>query len=166
MSVHPASLTGEKLLAECDERRLRRGGPGGQHRNKVETAVELTHRPSGVAAEANEKRSQQQNREVALFRLRIRLALSIRTEPLNTPSELWASRSKGGKLSINPSHEDFPTLLAEALDYLASQDWENSAAAEALAVSTSQLVKLLKHEPAALKMLNDQRKERGLKPLN
>ena len=166
MAPHPASLTSERLLAECDERRLRRGGPGGQHRNKVETAVELTHKASGVAAEANEKRSQQKNREVATFRLRVRLALAIRTERVPKPSEMWASRTKAGKLAINPSHEDFPTLLAEALDHLVMNDWETSATAKQLGVSTSQLVKLLKHEPAALKLLNDQRNERGLKPLN
>ena len=55
--MHPARLPIDELLADCEERRLRRGGPGGQHRNKVETAVELTHRPTSVAAEANERRS-------------------------------------------------------------------------------------------------------------
>ncbi|MFN5707736.1 MAG: peptide chain release factor family protein, partial [Planctomycetota bacterium] len=64
MASHPASLPEEKLLADCDVVRTRRGGPGGQHRNKVETAVVITHRPSGVSAEANERRSQAENRKV------------------------------------------------------------------------------------------------------
>ena len=37
--IHPAALPFDALLKECEVRRLRRSGPGGQHRNKVETAV-------------------------------------------------------------------------------------------------------------------------------
>ena len=59
----------EQLLAECDVRASRRSGPGGQHRNKVETAISLHHLPTGVRAEASERRSQAQNQTQALFRL-------------------------------------------------------------------------------------------------
>ena len=89
--VHPAALPPEKILAQCEARRLRRSGPGGQHRNKVETAVALLHKPSGVKAEASERRSQAENRAVALFRLRVNLALEVR-RPVETgiaPSSLW-----------------------------------------------------------------------------
>ena len=164
--MHPARLPIAQLLEDCDERRLRRGGPGGQHRNKVETAVELTHRPTGVGAEANERRSQQQNREVALGRLRLRLALAIREEEEYWPSELWVGRCRGTRIEVSPRHDDFPALLAEALDVLNSVNWDTSAAVERLGITTSQLVKLLKLEPAALKMLNEQRGRVGLKPLN
>src|SRR4051794_34577549 len=100
---HPAAFSGEKLLSECDIRFTRRSGPGGQNRNKVETAVILTHRPTGLTAEANEARSQSQNREAALFRLRARLAIEVREplEPDAKPSPLWQSRCRGGRISIN-----------------------------------------------------------------
>jgi protein subunit release factor B len=49
------------------------GGPGGQHRNKVESGVRLTHRPSGVVVSASERRSQAANREMAFDRLAERL---------------------------------------------------------------------------------------------
>ena len=164
--LHPAQLPADELLAECNERRLRRGGPGGQHRNKVETAVELTHEPTGVAAEANERRRQQQNRQVAIFRLRLRLALAVRSQPEpREPSELWLTRRKGQRIAVSDSHEDFPALLAEALDHLAASDWDAGTASDRLGVSTSQLVKLLKLEPAALEMLNAKRTERGQGPL-
>ena len=165
MRDHPASLDPERLLKECDQRFLRRSGPGGQNRNKVETAVILTHRPTGLVAEANERRSQSENREQALARLRIILALQIRLPVGNTPSALWQSRLRGGRISVNPSHEDFPTLLAEALDTIVSFDADIHAAAERLGCSPSQLVKFLKEQPKALAMLNATRLEKGLRPL-
>ncbi|MEO0532176.1 MAG: peptide chain release factor-like protein [Planctomycetota bacterium] len=163
--MHPASLSAESLLAECDERRLRRSGPGGQHRNKVETAVVLTHRPTSLSAEANERRSQQQNREVAVRRLRVRLAVEHRQPAADAASDLWRSRTRGTRLTVSTEHADFPTLLAEALDQIAAADWDEAAAAETLGVSRTQLVKLLKAEPTAFALLNRHRVDHGRSPL-
>lgn len=49
-------------------------GPGGQHKNKRSTAVRITHLPSGIKAIAEEERSQAANKEIALRRLKERLA--------------------------------------------------------------------------------------------
>jgi len=51
----------------------RASGPGGQHRNVTDSAVRIRHLPTGVVAQASESRSQAQNREVAMERLRIAL---------------------------------------------------------------------------------------------
>jgi hypothetical protein len=171
-SLHPASLPVEELLSQCDVRRQRRSGPGGQHRNKVETAVILTHRPTGFSAEANERRSQSENHAQAVFRLRMLLAMQFRTpaashenNPLPEPSPLWRQRCVNQRIKIREDHPDFPALLAEVLDVLARADYDLKTAAEHLGSTPSQLVKLLKIEPKALAVINNERQSRGLFPL-
>lgn len=55
--------------ADIEESFARSGGPGGQHVNKVSTAVTLRHRPSGVSVTVQDSRSQAANRELARARL-------------------------------------------------------------------------------------------------
>jgi hypothetical protein len=169
MAIHPAKLTEQELLADCDIARLRRGGPGGQHRNKVETAVAITHRPTGIRGEASERRSQAENLRVAVGRLRVRLAVEIRPTEFDlsaAPSELWRSRVSRGRLSINATHIDFPALLAEALDVVTLAEFDVAAAAKTLGITTTQLVRFLQEEPAARTAINNARRQRGLRPLH
>ncbi len=56
-------------VADLEESFARSGGPGGQHVNKVSTAVTLRHRPSGVSVTVQDSRSQAANRELARARL-------------------------------------------------------------------------------------------------
>ena len=166
MTLHPATLEASQLLSDCRVRRTRRSGPGGQHRNKVETAVVLEHLPTGVSAEANERRSQHENHAVAVFRLRVKLALAVRVPPpTDGPSPLWRSRTRCGRISVNPEHADFPALLAEALDTIAHHGFDAPAAAGALGCTPTQLVKLLRLEPAALRLVNEGRLTAGLHAL-
>jgi protein subunit release factor B len=68
---HPPShqTDREALERDCDVEFFVAGGPGGQHRNKVETGVRLTHRPTGIVVTATERRSQSANREAAYERM-------------------------------------------------------------------------------------------------
>lgn len=164
---HPACQPEDDLLLDCEIRRTRASGPGGQHRNKVETAIQMVHLPTGVTAAASERRSQDQNRSMAVQRLRLQLAIEHRTVTAAEvlPSKLWRSRCQGGRIQCNDRHGDFPALLAEAMNAVDAKASDVRVAAAALGCSTSQLVRFLAKAPDALKRVNDDREQQGLRKL-
>ncbi len=167
-SPHPACIDEADLLAQCDLSKGRSSGPGGQHRNKVETLVRLHHTPSGIDAHAGERRSAIENRAVAIFRLRLALATEVRTPvPIgDVRSELWLTRcTRDGKVPVNPEHKDYPALLAEALNVTWAAGLDPKKAALRLCCSMSQLVKLIKDHPHALVRLNEARTDAGMHTL-
>jgi protein subunit release factor B len=76
----------ESLERDCDMDFFIATGPGGQHRNKVETGVRLVHRPSGIVVTATERRSQHANREAAFERMASRLEELGREEVPRIPT--------------------------------------------------------------------------------
>ena len=163
--MHPSCLPPDELAKDCEWQFARRSGPGGQHRNKVESAAIVHHKPTGMVAEANERRSQAKNREVALARLRLALAVAHRTQPVAAPSPFWAAHINGSRLRVAADHANLPAMLAELLDWLAGHDCDLAAAADWLAVSKTQLVNLLATHPPALALVNRQRAALGLRTL-
>lgn len=69
----PYDVTPDGLARDTEVEYFRSGGPGGQHKNKTETAVRLVHRPSGITVVATRQRSRLQNLEDAFARLEERL---------------------------------------------------------------------------------------------
>ena len=63
---------------------------------------------------------------------------------------------------MSATHEDFPALLAEALDVLAACDTDPKRSAARLNCTPSQVVRLLKLDPRALMLVNQWRNERKL----
>jgi len=165
---HPSTLEEDDFLAQCELSFGRATGPGGQHRNRVETAVVFVHKPTGLEAGASERRRQFDNRIAAIKRLRLKVAVRARTtvDPERyRPSKLWASRRQGKQMSINPEHRDYPALLAEALDLLFARRYDVAGTAGILGISMSQLVKLIRHQRDAHRWMNEGRARCGLQEL-
>ncbi|MDP7069766.1 MAG: peptide chain release factor-like protein [Phycisphaerales bacterium] len=162
--VHPACLDDDQLRKECEESFGRQRGPGGQHRNRRDSAVHLRHVPSGVEILAAERRSQQDNRRVAWRRLRLKLARRVRRR-IDTNryacSDLWKRRRQGSRMGVSPRHADYPPLLAEAMDVIEARAWDVAGAAGTLGITMSQLVRLVRHDAGAFDRVNRGRLARG-----
>jgi hypothetical protein len=78
----------------------------------------------------------------------------------------FGNRGAGGALKVSASHDDFPALLAEALDVLAAHDADPKRSAARMSCTPSQLVRLLKVDPRALLLVNQWRKDRQLHTLH
>lgn len=191
-SRSPVYLEPEALERACRMERLRRSGPGGQNRNKVETAVRFYHPATGLVGEATERRYQGENRKIALERLRIEIALTVRSavppslapsadvklgalenlEPSKIPASAdaraslrWFARLQGGKIRVAPSSFDYAILVSEFFDVFEANGENLPATAAALETTASQIVRFLSAVPKCLEELNRRRTRLGLSRL-
>jgi hypothetical protein len=170
---HPAILPEETLTTQCRMSQLRRSGPGGQHRNKVSTAIQWLHEPTGITAEASESRDQNRNRREALLRLRIRLAIRLRSAMVaGEPSQTADSRSNelrelgnARRLKVSANNEDYSAILALVLDDLHRAGGQPSLVGPLWNASTTAVVSLVAVWPAALQEVNRWREHHGRGPL-
>jgi hypothetical protein len=154
-----------QLLGECAVHAYKASGPGGQHRNKVSSAIRLQHGPSGLTAHADESRSQHANKAAALKRLREKIAISFRV-PL--PADVaWPENVHvvDRRLRVAASNPSLPHVLALCLDALAAAEGRPAGAGEKLGVSSSSLTRCLAAHPAALAEANRIRAAHGHGPL-
>ncbi len=151
-------LDDEALLKQCKEDRYKSGGPGGQRRNKVETALKLHHEPSGASVHSDDSRYLQRNRLRAVRRLRERIALDVRVpfdiESPDLPEEFIKQRGPRGTLGVNEKNPIYPIVVATALDALQATGGSYARTADALGITTSQLVKFLKSDRAIQRALS------------
>eukprot|EP00850_Spirogloea_muscicola_P012155 SM000077S21629 [mRNA] locus=s77:587798:590727:- [translate_table: standard] len=170
-------LADAELLRQCQVDTFRASGPGGQHRNKTESAVRLRHTPTGLVSQSSEQRSQITNRATALYRLRQVISLKVR-RPLEVaeyeaPEELLrilppsaaVRQSRGYKQFVGPNHPDFLLGMQALLDVVAAYKGSVSDAAAIIGVSTGALSKVLLSDKSLMQEVNDLRAAQGLKPL-
>lgn len=93
--MQPAPLRDEDLR----ESFARSSGPGGQHVNKVSTAVTLTHLPTGLSVTVSDSRSQSMNRKIARERLAKKLEERRRSRRLKARAEASKARRRLAKRS-------------------------------------------------------------------
>lgn len=91
---HDKSRARELVRSDVREEFYKASGAGGQHRNKTQSAVKLTHTPTGVTAISADERSQHQNREIAWKRLTERVTSAAHEERLSENADVKASQFK------------------------------------------------------------------------
>jgi hypothetical protein len=157
--------------AACEVDRYRSRGPGGQHRNKTESAIRLRHRATGVIAHADERRSQAENRAQAVERMREHLAFDVR-EPVDlarwTPPAPLAALVEGGAAKVGARTRRKPEFLcafAQLLDLFVACGAEVGATADRLGITTGACSRLLLIDDRTARAVNQLRSQRGLRPL-
>ncbi|KAI6691357.1 hypothetical protein NL676_028185 [Syzygium grande] len=169
-------LTDEELMKQCEMGTFKASGPGGQHRNKRESAVRLKHVPTGIIAQAVDDRSQHKNRASAVLRLRTLLALKVRNavnlEAYSPPKELLQilplkSTVRGSDCGpqIGPNNPKFMLGVQALLDLLSALEGSVSEAAKLLGLSTGALSRLILSDDSLRLAVNELRASKGLKSL-
>jgi hypothetical protein len=161
----------DALIAQCEVDRYRASGPGGQHRNKTESAVRLRHRLTGVSAIGEDSRSQSENKLHAVRRLRSAIALEVR-EPVRldgfVPSPRLAALVAGGTAPLGAKTRvtgGYWAAIGELLDLIVAGGLEIGAAAQRLGITTGALSKLLLHDDLVARRVNDLRRANNMRPL-
>ncbi|CAF2056567.1 unnamed protein product [Brassica napus] len=144
----------EELMKQCKFETFRVSGPGGQHRNKRDSAVRLKHLPTGIVAQAVEDRSQHKNRASALNRLRTLLAIKVRNkvdiDAYSPPPELLqilppksTIRTSSSGSQIGPNNPKFVPGMQALLDVISASDGSIADSAKLLGLSTGGLSRLI-----------------------
>ncbi|XP_057789646.1 uncharacterized protein LOC131006513 isoform X2 [Salvia miltiorrhiza] len=155
------AMTDEKLMSQCEMGTFKVSGPGGQHRNKRESAVRLKHLPTGIIAQASEDRSQHKNRAVALSRLRKLLALKELVQILPTKSTIRLDKGS----QIGPNNPKFALGMQALIDLIFAAGGSVSDAAKKLGLSTGALSRLILSDDSLRHAVNEFRVDKGMKPL-
>lgn len=152
-----------ELLNECEVDTLRASGAGGTRSDTAENTVRIQHEPTGIQVKAQDTRSQQKNRELALRRLRRKYALQIRhevdPEQIRVPPNLESYIQNGFR--IKQKNQWYPFLVKFVLDLFNACEGRLSETSDQIDTSTGQLVSFLKSEKQLRSKANEIREQHG-----
>ncbi|XP_010529711.1 PREDICTED: uncharacterized protein LOC104806483 [Tarenaya hassleriana] len=169
-------ISDDQLMKQCKMETFRVSGPGGQHRNKRDSAVRLKHLPTGIVSQAVEDRSQHKNRASALTRLRTLLAVKVRNkvdlDTYSPPPELLqilppksTIRLSTSGPQIGPNNPKFVPGMQALIDLISANGGSISDSARLLGLSTGALSRLILSHDSLRMAINDIRAAKGMKPL-
>ena len=172
------TLSDDALLAQCEQHIYRASGPGGQHRNKVSSAIRLHHKSSGVTATCNESRSQHDNRKNAIRRLRMKIATSVRCDApaetlipevvarfLHMPKKPPIGATTDNRLEVGRKHADYWHVAAVLLDCLVADSAQLSTTAKRFGITTSNFLRAVKADRHFFEAAQKIRKQFNLSPI-
>jgi len=115
---------------------MRSSGPGGQHVNKVNSAIRATHLPTGIQVVAMDSRSQHQNRKLAVARLREKVKASYLEQHKEQEVQQWENHwtvqrgnpvqvFKGSDFKSQKKKKDYKSKRQQLKNDLRKQQWDN-----------------------------------------
>jgi len=144
-------------------------GPGGQKKNKTYSAVRATHIKTNISTLAEESRSQAENREKALKRLKKKIALNVRKDFLDAGFKVHPKAAnlflKEGIEKINSRNRLYPLFCAVLLDAIYASKGKLRETSEMLNSSTGKLNKIICSDKELFVAVNRLRNSFGLNTL-
>ena len=168
--AYPFITIGDKEFARsCRLEFYMASGPGGQKRNRTYSAVRATHKRTTVSAVAEESRSQTDNKEKALKRLKKKIALHVRKDFSATGFKVHPEAAelflREGIKKINSKNRLYPLYCAVLLDSIYASKGKLSEASEMLNSSTGKMNKVISSDKDIFNAVNRLRSSFGLNSL-